>query len=85
MVAAKHIHDLVDRLSDEDQEALASFLERLNSEDDPVERAFLRAALLEPEDLSEEDKRALQEAEDALAVGDVFTQEEIEREFLDES
>ena len=85
MVAAKHIHDLVDGLSDEDQQVLASFLERLRSEDDPVERAFLRATLLEPEDLSEEDKRALQEAEDALAVGDVFTQEEIEREFLNES
>ncbi len=83
MVAVKHIHDLVERLSDEDQEVLASFLERFSSEDDPVERAFLRAALLEPEDLSEDDKRALQEAEDALAAGDVFTQEEIEREFLD--
>ena len=29
--------------------------------------------------------KALKEAEDALARGDVFTQEEIEREFLDES
>ena len=85
MVAVQHIHDLVGRLSDEDREVLANFLERFSSEDDPVERAFLRAALLEPEDLSEEDKRALKEAEDALAAGDVFTQEEIEREFLDES
>lgn len=85
MVAVKQIHDLVDRLSDEEQEVLASFLERFSSEDDPMERAFLRASLLEPEDLSEEDKRALQEAEDALVAGDVFTQEEIEREFLDES
>ncbi len=85
MVAAKHIHDLVDTLSDEDQNALAGFLERFSSEVDPVERAFLRAALLEPEDLSDEDKWALQEAEDALAAGDVFTQEEIEREFPGES
>lgn len=85
MAAAEHLHELIDSLSPEVQEALASFLEHLSAEDDPVERAYMRASLLEPEDLSEEDMMTLKEAEDAPARGNVYTQQEIEREFLDES
>jgi hypothetical protein len=85
MVAVKHIHDLVDKLSEVEQEALASFLERFSAEDDPVERAFMRASLLEPEDLSPEEEELLREAEADVAAGRVISHEEIRREFLEES
>lgn len=85
MVAVKHIHDLVERLSDEDLEVLASFLERLSSENDPVERAFMRASLLEPESLTPEEEQLLREAEEDVEAGRLISHEEIRREFLEES
>jgi predicted transcriptional regulator len=85
VTASKQVHQLIDRLPTEDLEAIAYFLERLEAEQDPVERAFLRAALLEPEELSPEDEESIREAEADVAAGRLISHEDIRREFLDES
>ena len=85
MVARDRVHRFVDDLPAEDLEALGHFLERLVSEQDPVERAFLRASLLEPESLSPEDEQLLREAEEDVKAGRLISHDEIRREFLDES
>lgn len=85
MTVKKRVDQIIDQLPQEDLEALACFLERLDAEDDPVERAFLRASLLEPEELSPEEEELFREGEADLAAGRVVSHDEIRREFLVES
>jgi hypothetical protein len=79
------IHEHVEALSDDDLIALNEFLCRLQATENPLDRALLRASLREPEELSAADRAALQEAQDDVAAGRVFTLEEIRREFPPDS
>lgn len=76
----KELHDLVDSLPDIKVQAARSYLEFLRQHgDDPVLRSFREAPQDdEPETL--EEAAAVQEARDAVARGDVLTDEEMRRE-----
>ena len=85
MVVRDQIHRFVDDLPAEDLETLGRFLERLDAEEDPLERALLRASLLEPASLTPEEEQLLREAEEDVEAGRLISHEDIRREFLDES
>jgi hypothetical protein len=75
------IYEQVETLSKDDLVALGEFLCRLQATENPRDRALLRASLREPEDLTEADRAALQEAREDVAAGRIFTLEDIRREF----
>lgn len=66
----RRIHQLVDRLSEEELPTARRVLEGLQAMDDPVLRALVRAT--EEEDpISEEERAALREAEEDVRRGRV--------------
>ena len=75
------LHELVDALPESEVEAAKRALECLvNKECDPVLQAFLDA----PEDdepVTEEDLKAIEEAEEAIARGETESLEDVLREF----
>jgi hypothetical protein len=73
------VHELLDLLSDEEVEALHGFLQRMVAARHPVERALMRASLIEAEDLSAEDIEALREAEEDITAGRLISDKELWR------
>lgn len=79
------VHSPIDEImTDEEILALREFLDRLQNASHPVERALLRASLREPEDLSEDERAALREAEEEYAKGDFVLHEDIRRDVFGE-
>ena len=75
----KDLKSLIDLLPDSELQAARRFLEYLRDTGDPVLRAFLEA----PEDdepETEEERAAVAEAYEAIARGDVVSDEELRRE-----
>lgn len=63
MTIKERVHHLVEALPEDDLQAVERYLDRLQAASgDPVQRALLRASLLEPEELSPEDEAAIDEA-----------------------
>lgn len=78
------VHSLIDEImTDEEVVALREFLDRLQNAQHPGERGLLRASLLEPEDLSEDEIESIREAKDEVARGEVLTDEELWRSLGD--
>jgi hypothetical protein len=75
----KQIHQLVDRLPEDELPAVRRVLEGLQAMGDPVLRALLRAPE-EDEPVSEEERTALREAEEDVRQGDILTHEEMKDE-----
>lgn len=75
----KRIHQLVDRLPEEDLPAARRVLEGLQALGDPLLRALLEAPE-EDEPISEEERAALREAEEDVRRGDILTHEEMKDE-----
>lgn len=75
----KRIHQLVDRLPEDDLPAARRVLEGLRALGDPVLRALLRAPE-EEEPVSEEERNALREAEEDVRRGEILTHEEMKDE-----
>ena len=79
MSARDSLHRLVDELLESDLTAAERFLHCLCATADPVLRALLEAPL-DDEPETEEERRAVQEAREELARGEVRTLEEVRRE-----
>ena len=63
MTTRERVHQLVDSLPEDDLETIERYLDRLHeTATDPVQRAFLHAAVLPPEALSHADQVAIEEA-----------------------
>lgn len=76
------LHRLVEHLPDRVVGAAKRILEALSqAPSDSVTEALAKAAMKEPESLSDEDREALREAYDDLMAGRVVSHEEIKREF----
>lgn len=73
------VHELIEALSYDELVAIKEFLCRLQATSNPIDRALLRASLREPEELSDSDLAAIQEAKDAVAAGDIMSHEELLR------
>ena len=73
------LHRLVDALPESELAVAERFLNYLRATADPVLRALLEAPL-DDEPETEEERRAMQEAREELARGDVRTLEEVRRE-----
>ena len=79
MTTKETLHKLVDRLPEDEWEAVHQILEERLAKHDPVLRAFLTA----PEDdepETEEERAAVAEAYEAIARGEVVSDEELKRE-----
>ena len=79
MTTKETLHNLVDLLPESEWEAARRVLEERLSKHDPVLHAFLNA----PEDdepETEEEQAAVEEAYEALARGEVVSDEELRRE-----
>ncbi len=79
MTTKETLHKLVDLLPESEWEAARRVLEERLSKHDPVLHAFLNA----PEDdepETEEERAAVEEAYEALARGEVVSDEELRRE-----
>jgi len=80
MSTRERVHHLVDNLPDDDLEAIERYLVRLQDVAmDPVQRAFLRAATLTPENLSAEDEAAI---DDALGEDEELSHDDVRRMLL---
>ena len=78
MTTKETLHKLVDRLPEDEWEAVHQILEERLAKHDPVLRAFLTA----PEDdepETEEERAAVAEAYDSIARGEVISDEELRR------
>ncbi len=79
MTTRETLHKMVDLLPESEWEAVYRVLEERLAKHDPVLRAFLNA----PEDdepETEEERAAVEEAYEALARGEVVSDEELRRE-----
>lgn len=77
----ERLHRLVDDLADEELPAAEQYLEQLRAgREDPVLRALLTAPLDDEPETSEE-RAAVSEAKQDLALGRVVSNEELRREF----
>lgn len=76
------LHKLVDALPQQDAMIAKRFLEfLLTKADDPILKTFLNAPEVD-EPLDEEDIKAIQEAEHAIAEGKVISWEQLQEELL---
>lgn len=77
MTTRERVHQLVDDLSEQDLESVERYLDRLQEvSDDPVQRAFLQAAILPPEKLSPEEAAAV---DAALADDEELSHDDVRR------
>jgi hypothetical protein len=79
VILREELHGLVDDLSDEDLPTAKRFLAYLRNVRDPLIRKMVEAPY-EDELLTEEDIVALDEAYEAIARGEVYSDEEVRRE-----
>jgi hypothetical protein len=79
VILREELHGLVDDLSDEDLPTAKRFLAYLRNVRDPLIRKMVEAPY-EDEPLTEEDIAALDEAYEAIARGEVYSDEEVRRE-----
>ena len=78
MTTKETLHKLVDRLPEDEWEAVHQILEERLAKHDPVLQAFLNA----PEDdepETEEERAAVAEAYESIARGEVISDEELRR------
>ena len=73
------LHRLIDELPESELAAAERFLYYLRATTDPVLRALLEAPP-DDEPETEEERRAVQEAREELARGEVWTLEDVRRE-----
>jgi hypothetical protein len=78
MHTRERIHDLVDKLTDEELPAVERILVRMRDGGDPVLVA-LATAPADDEPLTPEEEAALREGMDAVARGDVVSTDELRR------
>ena len=76
------LHRLVDELPDEKLETARLYLELANAADEPAFAAMLRAATREPEELSEKDLKALEEAREDVEAGRLSPHDEVWKRLL---
>jgi len=79
MSARDTLHRLIDELPESELTTAERFLNYLRATTDPVFKALLEAPL-DDEPETEEERRAVQEAREELARGEVRTLEEVRRE-----
>jgi hypothetical protein len=79
MSAGDSLHRLINELPESELAAAARFLHYLRATADPVLRALLEAPL-DDEPETEEERRAVHEAREELARGEVRPLEEVRRE-----
>lgn len=84
MVTKEEVHKLVDRLEQDDLEVAALYLKNLSESTDPF-RKFLESVPEEDEPLSEEEAKAIDEAKAETARGEVYSFEDMRREFLSDA
>jgi hypothetical protein len=73
------LHRLIDELPESELTTAKRFLNYLRATADPVRKTLLEAPL-DDEPETEEERRAVQEAREELARGEVRTLEEVRRE-----
>jgi hypothetical protein len=81
----RRLHDLVEEIPEAELHAARRYLEFLVDHGEPVLAAMRRAALEEPEALSEKDVQALREAYEDLDAGQMLSHEEVKKRWLGES
>jgi hypothetical protein len=80
MTTKANLHLLIDTLPDTELEAAERYLLFLREMADPVRRALLTAPW-DDEPETEEERKAVQEAREELARGEVYPLDEVKREF----
>ena len=78
-VSRQAIKDLIDGLPDLELHAVKRFIQYIRDMDDPLLRIMAEAPW-DDEPVTEEDIAAFTETDEDFRTGNVFTQEEIERE-----
>ena len=78
-VNRQEIKDLIDGLPDYELHAVKRFIQYVRDVDDPVLRSLIEAPW-DDEPVTEEDVAAFTETDEDFRTGNVFTQEEIEKE-----
>ena len=79
VILKEELHGLIDELADRDLYAAKRFLAYLRNIRDPMMQKLVETPY-EDEPLTEEDKAALDEAWEAIARGEVYSDEEVRRE-----
>lgn len=84
MVVTKHdLHQLIDEIPEQEYQAAAEYLKRLRDlANDPVYQAFMNAPI-DDEPLTEEDIKAIEEAEAEIERGEGYSLDDIRKD-LDE-
>jgi hypothetical protein len=80
MTTKASLHQLIDTLPDTELEAAERYLLFLREMADPVRRALLTAPW-DDEPETKEERKAVQEARDEVARGEVYPLDEVKREF----
>ena len=78
-VSRQELKDLIDGLPDLELHAIKRFIQYIRDMDDPLLRLMAEAPW-DDEPVTEEDIAAFTETDEDFRTGNVFTQEEIERE-----
>ena len=78
-VTKQELKDLIDDLPDLELHAVKRFIQYVRDVDDPVLRSLMEAPW-DDEPVTEEDIAAFTETDEDFRTGNVFTQEEIEKE-----
>ena len=78
-VTKQELKDLIDGLPDYELHAVKRFIQYVRDVDDPVLRSLMEAPW-DDEPVTEEDIAAIAESDEDFRTGNVFTQEEIEKE-----
>ena len=79
VILRDELHRLIDQLHDRDLYAAKRFLAYLRNTGDPLMQKLVEAPY-DDEPLTEEDEAALAEAWEAVARGDVYSDEEVRRQ-----
>jgi hypothetical protein len=81
VVTKEDIHKLIDQIPEDTLPDVVRYLEEIRAESDPFLK-YLESVPEEDEPVSEEEARAIDEAKAEVARGEVYSLEEIRREFL---
>ena len=84
MTVKERLHGMIDRLPESELGAIEEYLNRFCGEHDPVLKAFMEAPEVD-EPLSDEDIRAIEEAEEEIARGEYVSWEEVRAEMNGET
>lgn len=76
----ERLHRLVDDMHESELETVEVFVDFVHERGDPVLRALMHAPI-DDEPVTDEERAAVQEGLDAIEAGDVYTLEEVEKEF----